>query len=97
MYSNLHRVGIPINGVEPSGQVDFFTNITQFWHGTVATIEMLHLEPQYRVLLQPCTMCEYPYRMPFYIVLIVLVSFNSFLTKTSSKELFFGLKIYYYS
>uniref|UniRef100_A0A915CG86 Carboxylesterase type B domain-containing protein n=1 Tax=Parascaris univalens TaxID=6257 RepID=A0A915CG86_PARUN len=73
MYSNLHRVATPISGVEPSGQVEFFTNITQFWHGTVATIEMLHLEPQYRVLLQPCTMCEYPFRVPFYIMLIVLI------------------------
>ncbi|VDM25539.1 unnamed protein product [Toxocara canis] len=73
VYTSLHRVASPIADSKPSNQVDFFSNVTEFWHGTVATIEMLHLEPQYRVLLQPCTMCEYPYKVPFYIMLIVLI------------------------
>lgn len=58
--------------------IDFYSNVTSFWHEVVPAIEQLHLEPQYRVLLQPCTMCQYPYKVPFYIILIVLVSISIF-------------------
>ncbi|VDN52442.1 unnamed protein product [Dracunculus medinensis] len=72
-YTLLHKVATSITGPSSDEQIDFYTDVSYFWYETIPTIEMLNLEPQYRVLLQPCTMCEYPYKIPFYIILILLI------------------------
>ncbi|VDK89519.1 unnamed protein product [Onchocerca ochengi] len=74
-FRTIYRVATPINNRNFTDPVEFYSNVTGFWHEVLPAIEQLHIAPQYRVLLQPCTMCQYPYQIPFYIILTVLVSF----------------------
>ncbi|VDO09955.1 unnamed protein product [Brugia timori] len=69
----IYRVATPISHRNTNAPVEFYSNVTNFWHEVIPTIEQLHITPQYRVLLQPCTMCQYPYKMPFYIILAALI------------------------
>uniref|UniRef100_A0A0R3RZB1 COesterase domain-containing protein n=1 Tax=Elaeophora elaphi TaxID=1147741 RepID=A0A0R3RZB1_9BILA len=72
-FTTIYRAATPINNRNANAPVEFFSNVTVFWHEVIPAIEQLHIAPQYRVLLQPCTMCQYPYKIPFYIILIVLI------------------------
>uniref|UniRef100_A0A1I7VFF4 COesterase domain-containing protein n=1 Tax=Loa loa TaxID=7209 RepID=A0A1I7VFF4_LOALO len=72
-FSAIYRVATPINHLNINSPVGFYSNVTGFWHEVIPAIEQLHIAPQYRVLLQPCTMCQYPYKIPFYIILTVLI------------------------
>uniref|UniRef100_A0A0N5CM33 COesterase domain-containing protein n=1 Tax=Thelazia callipaeda TaxID=103827 RepID=A0A0N5CM33_THECL len=73
-FSPLHRAATKINTagniVSP---VDFYSNVTVFWYETIPIVEQLSVEPHYRLLLKSCTMCQYPYKAPFYIILIALI------------------------
>ncbi|VIO88706.1 Uncharacterized protein BM_BM9510 [Brugia malayi] len=72
-FRMIYRVATPISHRNTNAPVEFYSNVTNFWHEVIPTIEQLHITPQYRVLLQPCTMCQYPYKMPFYIILAALI------------------------
>uniref|UniRef100_A0A915PK61 Carboxylesterase type B domain-containing protein n=1 Tax=Setaria digitata TaxID=48799 RepID=A0A915PK61_9BILA len=72
-FTTICRVATLINREDLKTQVEFFSNVTGFWHEIIPAIEQLRTETQYRVLLQPCTMCQYPYKVPFYIILTVLI------------------------
>ncbi|VBB25233.1 unnamed protein product [Acanthocheilonema viteae] len=76
-FRTIYRVATPVNNRNVNTRVDFYSNVTEFWHEIIPAIEQLHIEPHYRVLLQPCTMCQYPYKIPFYIILTVLVDFDN--------------------
>lgn len=76
-FRTIYRVATPISDRYINTPVEFYSNVTGFWHEVIPAIEQLHIVPQYRVLLQPCTMCQYPYKIPFYIILTILVSFAS--------------------
>ncbi|CAG9531491.1 unnamed protein product [Cercopithifilaria johnstoni] len=72
-FRTIYRVATPINNRNNNAPIEFYSNVTEFWHEVIPAIEQLHIAPQYRVLLQPCTMCQYPYKMPFYIILTILI------------------------
>ncbi|MFH4978248.1 hypothetical protein AB6A40_004957 [Gnathostoma spinigerum] len=72
-FTALHRIATPIYGPHHSPPEEFFTNISNFWYGTVRSVDLLPLEPEYKVLLQSCTMCGYPYKVPFYIMLSIMI------------------------
>ncbi|MCP9257391.1 Gut esterase 1 [Dirofilaria immitis] len=72
-FRTIYRIATPINYRNITNPVEFYSNVTGFWHEIIPAIEQLHITPQYRILLQPCTMCQYPYKIPFYIILTVLI------------------------
>ncbi|VDP20261.1 unnamed protein product [Onchocerca flexuosa] len=72
-FRTIYRIATLISNRNITDPVEFYSNVTEFWHKIIPTVEQLHIAPQYRVLLQPCTMCQYPYKIPFYIILTVLV------------------------
>ncbi|VDK77669.1 unnamed protein product [Litomosoides sigmodontis] len=72
-FGTIHRVATSIGSGTIRVPMEFYSNVTGFWHEVIPAIEQLRIAPEYRILLQPCTMCQYPYKMPFYIILIILI------------------------